>query len=609
VVMSQHISSANPIVSEYEKNIGYQKNLIKKLKKEKNFISAGRLAVVLFAIGVNWWLWPQSLPVILSSALFLGLLIFLVFMDADKTADIKNRERLIQVNEHEIAILSGHMNEHGLDNGMIFADPTHPFASDLDLFGTSSIFLYLNRCHAEQSKKLLSDSLKSPLPSIRVMEKQEAAKELSKKQSACQQFQSLAMANPLTNKTEDRLKFWFSQPAGIFENLYWIWIKRIYPLISFTILALFIFNFISTGFFLFCLIVLFGVSGMISREINPVYEMLSRIQPEMDLLHEQLNLVEKEVYISPFLRSLRERLHSVGRESASVSIRRFHIILKKFEYRMNWLVFIFLNTFLLWDLRQVLDLNDWKNTNQPRLTDWISVISEMEVAISVASLVHNEPGWCMPDVDENYFHFHGTEIGHPLIPSSTRVTNDFSIEGSGKMGIITGSNMAGKSTFLRSLGVNFVLAGLGAPVCARSMSMCDVKLISSMRVADNLAENTSTFYAELKKLQYIIEAVNRNEQVFILLDEVLRGTNSTDRHMGTRALVRQLIKKNTVTLIATHDTELAETESANPSVSNYHFEGKIQHDQLYFDYKIKKGVCETLNATTLMKKIGIHFED
>jgi DNA mismatch repair ATPase MutS len=139
---------------------------------------------------------------------------------------------------------------------------------------------------------------------------------------------------------------------------------------------------------------------------------------------------------------------------------------------------------------------------------------------------------------------------------------------------------------------------MGSPVCAKMMNLSCVKLISSMRVTDNLAENTSTFYAELKKLQYIIEAVNRDEHVFILLDEVLRGTNSTDRHMGTRALVRQLIRQNAVTLIATHDTDLALSESTNPSVSNYHFEGKIHHDQLYFDYRIKKGVCESLNATT-----------
>ena len=337
--------------------------------------------------------------------------------------------------------------------------------------------------------------------------------------------------------------------------------------------------------------------------------MLSRIQPEMDLLHEQLSLVEKENYSSQFMQSLQQRLNPSGQDPASSSIRAFHRILKKFEYRMNWPVFLFLNSFLLWDLRQVLDLYDWKNKNQSKLQNWIAVIAEMELTISLASLVFNEPQWCMPEADEKYFHFQGTEIGHPLIPVASRITNDFSMDGAGKMAIITGSNMAGKSTFLRSLGINYVLAGIGAPVCARRMSLCDVRMISSMRVADNLAENTSTFYAELKKLQYIIEAVNRKERVFILLDEVLRGTNSTDRHMGTRALVRQLIRQNAVALIATHDTDLAHSESSDLSVTNYHFEGKILNDELYFDYKIKKGVCESLNATTLMKKIGIHFED
>jgi DNA mismatch repair ATPase MutS len=142
------------------------------------------------------------------------------------------------------------------------------------------------------------------------------------------------------------------------------------------------------------------------------------------------------------------------------------------------------------------------------------------------------------------------------------------------------------------------------------MKLSVMELISSMRVADNLAENTSTFYAELKKLQYIIGSVSRKEPVFILLDEVLRGTNSIDRHKGSQALIRQLLEANTAVVMATHDTELALSEStADPSVSNYHFEGKIIHDELYFDYKIKKGICESLNATTLMKKIGIHFQD
>ncbi len=338
--------------------------------------------------------------------------------------------------------------------------------------------------------------------------------------------------------------------------------------------------------------------------------MLSQIQPEINLLQEQLHLVEKEIFTSPFLLSLQNRLNPSGTGSASVSIRSFHTILKKFDYRLNWVVFLFLNSFLLWDLRQLISLNRWKQKNRNRPGDWIAVIAEMEVCISLASLVFNEPEWCFPEMDADYFHFQATEFGHPLIPPSSRITNDFQMEGTGRIAMITGSNMAGKSTFLRSLGINTVLAGMGAPVCAKQMNLCDTKMISSMRVADNLAENTSTFYAELKKLQYIINAVNRKEKVFILLDEVLRGTNSTDRHKGSRALVRQLQQSGAVAVMATHDTELALSESlANKSVSNYHFDAKIMGDELYFDYKIKNGICESLNATTLMKKIGIHFED
>jgi DNA mismatch repair ATPase MutS len=212
-------------------------------------------------------------------------------------------------------------------------------------------------------------------------------------------------------------------------------------------------------------------------------------------------------------------------------------------------------------------------------------------------------------VDDQYFHFSGRDIGHPLLAPAIRISSDFSLEGTGKIALITGSNMAGKSTFLRSLGINTVLALLGAPACARQLNLCGVKLISSMRVADNLAENTSTFYAELKKIKYVIESVDRKEKVFILLDEVLRGTNSTDRHRGSKALVRQLLESGAVAVIATHDTELAHSESANLSVFNYHFEGKIVEEELYFDYKIKPGISESLNATTLMKKIGIHFQD
>jgi DNA mismatch repair ATPase MutS len=205
--------------------------------------------------------------------------------------------------------------------------------------------------------------------------------------------------------------------------------------------------------------------------------------------------------------------------------------------------------------------------------------------------------------------FSATNLGHPLIAETKCVTNSFSTDGIGNITLITGSNMAGKSTFLRSIGCNTVLALMGSVVCADSFTTSHIRLMSSMRIADNLAENTSTFYAELKKLQSIIEAVNQYEKIFILLDEILRGTNSLDRHTGSKALIKQLIKQNAVAILATHDVELAKEENNHPqNITNYHFDVQVANDELYFDYKLKAGICKSLNASILMRKIGIEME-
>ncbi|MBP9099028.1 MAG: DNA mismatch repair protein MutS, partial [Ferruginibacter sp.] len=189
-----------------------------------------------------------------------------------------------------------------------------------------------------------------------------------------------------------------------------------------------------------------------------------------------------------------------------------------------------------------------------------------------------------------------------------RVNNYIDIENKGKIMLVTGSNMAGKSTYLRSIGVNTVLAMAGAPVCASSFTISPVQLISSMRIADNLEESTSTFYAELKKLKAIIDKVNAGEKVFILLDEILRGTNSLDRHTGSEALIKQLIRHEAAAIIATHDLGLAEINKTYPdNILNYHFDVQVNYEELYFDYKLKPGVCTSLNASILMKKIGIEL--
>jgi DNA mismatch repair ATPase MutS len=208
-----------------------------------------------------------------------------------------------------------------------------------------------------------------------------------------------------------------------------------------------------------------------------------------------------------------------------------------------------------------------------------------------------------------HFVFESEDLGHPLIPYAERVNNNFSVEKNTLISLVTGSNMAGKSTFLRSIGVNIVLAQMGAPVCARTFTVSPVRLMTSMRISDNLAENTSTFYAELKKLKTIIEAVNNHEKVFVLLDEILRGTNSHDRHIGSDALIKQLIRHDAYAVIATHDLVLAELQKQYPqTIENYHFDVQVKGEELFFDYKLKEGVCHSLNASLLMKKIGIELE-
>jgi hypothetical protein len=605
--MFQESNTYIDIIKDYQHNIEDQEAIVRKLERRKKTLAIVRLLTVLVGAGFVWYFWPATGFVFPGILFFTVFFIYLVFADADTSTAIGHCKRLIQINRHEMDAMQ--QNLHSYEDGQIFADPAHAYASDLDLFGPSSLYQFISRCHAEQSKKLLSEFLKRSTPVSTIYERQKAAKELSGKQIYCQNLQASAMADPLTNRTEEKLKLCFDAPPVGFLHPFWRWYQNIYPFMPLAVTTLYAIGKLSDQFFLISLSVFYIISILISGKTAPALGMLSEVEPEIEGIRKQFILIETERFRSGFLHSLQQRLKPPDYKSTSAAIGEFVGILKRIDWRSNLLVNLILQIFFVWDLRLVISLNDWKKKNKNQFEEWFKVIAEVEVVISLASLIHNEPEWCFPSVDEKYFHFTAEQIGHPLLPPTTRVPSDFSLEGIGKLALITGSNMAGKSTFLRSLGVNIVLAQMGAPVCARQMSLSEVKLISSMRVADNLAENTSTFYAELKKIQYIIEAVDKKEKVFILLDEVLRGTNSDDRHKGSKALVRQLLQNGAVAVMATHDTELAHSESLNPSVANYHFEGKIRDEELYFDYRIKPGISESMNATTLMKKIGIHFQE
>jgi hypothetical protein len=361
-----------------------------------------------------------------------------------------------------------------------------------------------------------------------------------------------------------------------------------------------IFSFLVLIFFL----IAFGITGRIQNG----YTLLSKLGPVVATLYKQLHHFESENFTEPFFAEIKNSLNDVPGQTASSSIKTLQRILNRFDLRLNVFAFFILNTFLLWDLWQMIALNAWRSTNKPFAKNWFSAIAQQEVAGSLATLYFNNNHWCFPQIADEHFTISCAAAGHPLINQQTSVTNDFSLRGKAKIDLITGSNMAGKSTFLRSLGVNMILAYTGSAVCAKAFTVSIAALMSSMRIEDNLAENTSTFYAELKKLKSIIDAVNNDKKVFILLDEILRGTNSMDRHTGSKALIQQFIKKGAVAIIATHDIALSKLENDFPaSISNYHFDVQVNGSELYFDYTLKHGICRSMNASVLMKKIGIEM--
>jgi DNA mismatch repair ATPase MutS len=279
---------------------------------------------------------------------------------------------------------------------------------------------------------------------------------------------------------------------------------------------------------------------------------------------------------------------------------------KKLDYRLNILVGVSLNLFLFWDIHQCLKLEKWKVKYKKNIAGWFDTMAEFEALSSFANLHFNNADWAFPTITDTYFQLESENAGHPLILPQKRINNSFELNSNSKVALITGSNMSGKSTFLRTLGVNIALAMAGSPVCATKFNVSYVKIYSSMRISDSLEDNTSSFYAELKKLAQIIKVVENKEKVFLLLDEILRGTNSNDRHTGSVAIIRQLIKNKASAILATHDLGLSYLESEMPeNIDIYNFDVKIEGEELYFDYKINPGICKSLNASILMKKMGI----
>ena len=356
-------------------------------------------------------------------------------------------------------------------------------------------------------------------------------------------------------------------------------------------------------------IVFFLNLGVLSRKVKQVNDTHEKTSKAADILNSYARLIEHiegETFESTKLSDLKQRLF-VDNRSASASLSRLAFIIHQLNARFNMFA-ILLNGMFLWDWHWVLKLEKWKAEMQTKLPEWFDILQEFDAMISLGTWQYNHPDWPMPTIDENFTGVEGIALGHPLISKNNRVANNLIVPNSGHIKLITGSNMAGKSTYLRTVGLNIVFAMTGAPVCANSLRLPILTVNTSMRTQDVLHESTSSFYAELKRLKTIIDSVENGEKVFFLLDEILKGTNSRDRHTGSRALIQQLIKSKGMGIIATHDLELGVLEAeANGTIENLCIEVAVEKDRLLFDYTVKKGVSKSFNATYLMRNMGIRI--
>lgn len=579
---------------------------LKKLQQRKSSFAWLRLGSIIAIISGLYLLWSLGIVyVIIATVALLFIFIRLIYADLKNQAAIEHTFRLIQINENELKCLTG--DYYDFDSGAEHIPKEHPYSNDLDMFGRASVFQYINRTTSEPGSERLAEYLKSPASIPVIKQRQKSVKELSTKNLWIQELQSFGKKNKITFSTKKRLEHWMKEPPVFSKFKPWKWLRYVLPLIILSIITLYIFDLVSGSLLLMSLLVFLALSYQLNKYIAPVHEQLTNAAKELDTLSSSISVIESENFESPLLKEW-QSVFIQRNKKASDDIYRIKKILDKLDARYNLVLALTLNPLLLWNLQQVLDLEEWKENQRDHFNSWFVTLADFEALNSFGILYFNQPQWVFPNVIPEYFSIEGKEIGHPLIPIEKRVDNFINMPSNAELMLVTGSNMAGKSTYLRSIGVNVVLAMAGAPVCASEFRVSHVQIISSMRITDNLEESTSTFYAELKKLKTIIEKVNAGEKVFILLDEILRGTNSLDRHTGSKALIKQLIKKKAAAIIATHDLELANLkEEFSENILNYHFDVQVNNEELYFDYLLKPGICNSLNASILMKKIGIEL--
>ena len=572
----------------YKEKLETATQLYKQYYQQYNAIAFARLIDLLFAIVIGYkainessWLWGFLAAVM--------IVLFFLLIGKHKQIAVKRRiaKAKIAINECEIAFIE--QGVYPADNGKDFEPAQHPYAYDLDVLGEKSLYHYLNRTHTYLGRKRLAEQLLYP-DGTAILAHQEAIKALTPQLAWRQTFMAHAEQIDDSPSFYDRLQQWAAAPTtpmGKFMRV-------------FTVISPIVFTLSAIIGYIYDYEVLKSIAKLLlTINLSVFFFYISKINKEkLGFEHTYAMLYAFKECIAQVEDHFPEK-----NERANAHIAQLSRLLDDLDNVSNILVSIPLNIFSFYHLHRYRALLQWKQTYGTHIAQWLETVASTEVLCSFANFAYNNPHFVYPTFN-NQYRISFEDVGHPLIAENERITNNITLDEAHFI-ILTGSNMSGKSTFLRTLGVNMLLAQVGLPVCAREAAIHPLPLLVSMRLSDSLSDGKSYFFAEINRIEQIMTALKR-ERCMVLLDEILRGTNSEDKQYGTIKIIERLLLLKAIGIVATHDIEVCKTADRYPEqLQNKCFESYIHEGELSFDYKLREGICQNKNATFLMEKLGI----
>ncbi|QUI25208.1 DNA mismatch repair protein [Vallitalea pronyensis] len=595
---------------EYKNQRKHYEEVLEELKKRSNRYSNMRLILLLAGIIFALWMYEQKNYVYVIAGLCVTLVVFigLVVMHHKVNRKKTLAQAMYDINAYGINHIIGQWGDNEL-SGAMYVDEHHAFSYDLDLFGKRSLFQWMNHTNTPIGEKKLRDALVRPHKTKEnIVKRQEAVTELASKMKWVQNFRAVGMMEkkkPIEDETE--LIKWGKKVDAFYLKKPLKWFIRLMPFIT---IPSIIMAFIIPGIMKHVAFIAFLIqTGIVVfhffTKSSPLIA-VGNYRKQIQVYEQMIRLFEEETFETPLLQDLKRKLKYRDKKTASMQIKKLDQIMDMISLRYFQFYLLF-DILTFWDYHCMFALEGWKAKYGQALDRWLDVLGELESLCSIATITYEQPQWVMPTI------YHKREImaeamGHPLIHEEERVCNSVIFGKERTSLLITGSNMSGKSTFLRTIGINMILAYAGAPVCAQYFHCPIMDIYTSMRVKDDIDNKVSSFYAELIRIKRIIQAANEGKHIFYLLDEIFKGTNSRDRHIGAKTLIKKLAEGPTLGLVSTHDLELAElADEPHSKIANYHFQEFYKGDKIYFDYTLYPGVSDTFNAVYLMRQIGIHI--